>query len=84
MNTKECLQKNDEEKSLAAAKQWRRWLRDVFSNQWHRGYVKLVGANGMRGGRWKGPADTADDENMFQERGILSACLYLHIHMYTQ
>ena len=41
----------------------------------------------MRRGRWKGPADTADDENMFQEQGH-SFCMFElpispHTHVYT-
>ena len=29
-------------------------------------YEMHLGVDGMRRGRWRGPADTADDESMFQ------------------
>lgn len=29
-------------------------------------YEMRLGVDGMRRGRWRGPADTADDESMFQ------------------
>ena len=40
------------------------------------------GSDGMRGGRWKGPVETSEDDQMFQVAS-LHACAAHHVTMHV-